>query len=65
MKRRRMKVEFTFLTDEPFWWSDDAIRDQIDFIMKGDNVEDTLEFVKVEDLGEVEEEDEYEPDFVE
>lgn len=58
MKRHRMTVSFTFLTDEPFWWSDDAVRDQIDFIMKGDNVEDTLESVAVVDRGEVEEEDE-------
>lgn len=65
MKRRRMKVEFTFLTDEPHWWSDESVRDHIDFIMKGDDIEDTLESVKVEDLGEVEEEDAWEPDYVE
>lgn len=57
MKRRRMKVEFTFLTDEPFWWAYDTVFDQLDFILKGDDVEDTLEDVKVFDFGEVEEED--------
>lgn len=57
MKRRRMKIEFTFLTDEPFWWEEDSVRDQIEFIMKGDISEDTLESIKVDDLGEVEEDD--------
>lgn len=57
MKRRRMKVEFTFLTDEPFWWTEDSVNEEVEQILKGDAIGDTLESVKVDDLGEVEEED--------